>query len=69
MTDEYGVYKVVIRTRDEAIGKVALESARDLVMSAINDRPYDVAATVAAAEEILKKYFPDMELRVENPEN
>ena len=40
MTHERGVYKVVIRTRDEAIGKRALESARDLVMAAINDRRF-----------------------------
>ncbi|MGB3068133.1 MAG: cyanophycin synthetase [Ottowia sp.] len=53
MTDEYGVYKVVIRTRDELIGKTALESARDLVMAAINNRPYDVAATVARLTEMV----------------
>lgn len=48
MTPEHGVYKVVIRTDDELVGRRALEAARDLVMAAINDRPYDVAATVAA---------------------
>ena len=42
-----GVYKVVIRTRHGDIGREALEAARDLVMAAINDTPYDVAATVA----------------------
>jgi len=46
-TGEHGVYKVVIRTRDKAIGKLAVESARNLVMAAINDRPYDVAAVIA----------------------
>lgn len=55
MTDEYGVYKVVIRTREEAIGKLALESARDLVMAAINDRPYDVAATVARMTDMVDR--------------
>jgi len=45
-THAYGVYKVVIRTRHEAVGRAAMEAARDLVMAAIEDRPYDVAATV-----------------------
>ncbi|MCL1961608.1 MAG: cyanophycin synthetase [Desulfovibrionaceae bacterium] len=47
MTGERGVYKVVIRTRDEAVGRLAVESARDLVMAAINDRPFDVHAAIA----------------------
>ena len=46
-THERGVYKVVIRTLDEAVGKAALQAARDLVMAAINDRPFDVAALIA----------------------
>ena len=29
----------------------------------------EMAKNGSNAEEILKKYFPDMELRVENPEN
>lgn len=47
MTHEYGVYKVVIRTDDEQVGRRALVAARDLVMAAINDRPFDVAGTIA----------------------
>ncbi|HRK37550.1 MAG TPA: cyanophycin synthetase [Burkholderiaceae bacterium] len=42
-----GVYKVVIRTRQEEVGRDALHAARDLVMAAINDTPFDVAATVS----------------------
>jgi len=42
-----GVYKVVIRTREESVGRAALQSARDLVMAAIDDQPFDVAATVS----------------------
>ena len=42
-----GVYKVVIRTREESVGRAALQAARDLVMAAIDDQPFDVAATVA----------------------
>ncbi len=55
MTHERGVYKVVIRTRHEAIGKAAIEAARDLVMAAINDRPYDVAATIARLADMVDR--------------
>ena len=55
MTHERGVYKVVIRTRNEAIGKLALTSARDLVMAAINDKPYDVAATIARLTDMVDR--------------
>ena len=55
MTHERGVYKVVIRTRNEAIGKLALTSARDLVMAAINDKPYDVAATIAKLTDMVDR--------------
>lgn len=41
-----GVYKVVIRTRQEDVGRAALQAARDLVMAAIEDTPFDVSATV-----------------------
>ena len=55
MTHERGVYKVVIRTRDEAVGRTALESARDLVMAAINDRPYDIGATIAKLTDMVDR--------------
>jgi len=55
MTHEHGVYKVIIRTRNEAIGKLALESARDLVMAAINDRPYDVGAVIARLTDMVDR--------------
>ena len=55
MTHERGVYKVVIRTRDEAVGRTALESARDLVMAAINDTPYDIGATIAKLTDMVDR--------------
>ena len=55
MTHERGVYKVVIRTRDEAVGRAALESARDLVMAAINDTPYDIGATIAKLTDMIDR--------------
>lgn len=41
-----GVYKVVVRAWHEDVTRTALLAARDLVMAAIEDRPYDVAAAV-----------------------
>ena len=55
MTHERGVYKVVIRTRDEAVGRAALESARGLVMAAINDTPYDIGATIAKLTDMVDR--------------
>lgn len=42
-----GVYKVAFRTRQEEVGRAALSAARDLLLAAIHDTPYDVGATVA----------------------
>lgn len=45
-TSQRGIYKVVIRTRQEEVGQTSFTAARDLVMAAINDTPFDVKATV-----------------------
>jgi cyanophycin synthetase len=45
-TDQRGVYKVVVRSDQEQVGRQALLDARDLVMAAINDDGFDVAACV-----------------------
>jgi cyanophycin synthetase len=47
MTHVHGVYKLAFRTRQEQVGRAALETGRDLLMAAIDDRPYDVAGNVA----------------------
>ena len=41
-----GISKVVIRTRHEAVSRSALETARDLILAAIEDRPFDVKSEV-----------------------
>lgn len=46
-----GIYKVAFRTRQEQVGRAALAAARDLLMAAIDNKPYDVAATVAVLRE------------------
>ena len=50
-TSRRGVYKVVVRTPHESFGRAALFAARDLLMAAIDDRPFDVAGAVAALRE------------------
>ncbi|MFN3750802.1 MAG: cyanophycin synthetase [Thiobacillus sp.] len=41
-----GVYKVAVRTRHEEVGRACLYAARDLVMAAIEDQPFDLDGTV-----------------------
>ena len=55
-THERGVYKVVIRAPAEAVGRLALELARDLVMAAINDRPFDVPAAIARLQALGRQH-------------
>ena len=52
-TSERGVYKVAFRTRQEEVGRAALHSARDLLMAAIEDRPFDVAEAVGALRDMV----------------
>lgn len=46
-TSTRSIYKVAVRTREEEVGRACLEAGRDLVMAAIEDRPFDVDGTVA----------------------
>lgn len=52
-TSQHGVYKIAFRTRQEAVGRAALAAARDLVVAAINDTPYDLAATVVQLRDMV----------------
>lgn len=45
-TSVRGIYKVVVRSRDEKVSRAALDAGRDLVMAAIEDKPFDVSATI-----------------------
>jgi len=51
-TSRRGVYKVAVRTRNEAVGRACLQAARDLLMAAIEDRPFDVPGTVTRLHEL-----------------
>lgn len=51
-----GVYKVVIRARNKQVGLAAIEAARDLLMAAINDQPFDLDATVARLRDLVDEH-------------
>jgi cyanophycin synthetase len=53
-TSKRGVYKVAVRARHAEVSRAALVAARDLVMAAIEDRPYDVKSTVDHLRNILE---------------
>jgi cyanophycin synthetase len=54
-TSQRGVYKVVIRTREESVGRAALQAARDLVMAAIDNTPFDVPGTIARLRDMVDR--------------
>lgn len=51
-----GVYKVVVRAWHEAVTRAALFAARDLVMAAIEDRPFDVDTTVERLRDLVDEH-------------
>jgi len=51
-TSVRGVYKVVVRSRHEDVSRACLYAARDLVMAAIDDRPFDTPSTVARLRDL-----------------
>lgn len=52
-TSRRGIYKVVVRSRNEQVTRAALHAARDLILAAMQDKPFDVAATVAGLNEMV----------------
>ncbi len=52
-TRDTGIYKMAFRTRQEQVGRAALEAGRALLMAAIDDTPFDLAAQVAALKELV----------------
>ncbi|HZX32911.1 MAG TPA: cyanophycin synthetase, partial [Rhodocyclaceae bacterium] len=42
-----GVYKVIVRAWHEEVTRSALHAARELILAAMEDKPYDVQATIA----------------------
>jgi cyanophycin synthetase len=52
-TSQRGIYKVAVRSRNETVTLAALEAGRDLVMAAIRDEVFDVAATVTRLHDLV----------------
>ncbi len=52
-TGELGIYKMAFRTREEHVGLAALAAGRELLLAAIDDTPFDLAAHVAALKELV----------------
>ena len=55
-TRERGVYKVVVRARNEQVSRAALQAARDLLMAAIEDRPFDMDATLTHLRDLVDSH-------------
>ena len=55
-TSTRGVYKVVVRSRHAKVSRACMDAARDLVMAAIEDRPFDVPSTIAALRDLADSY-------------
>ena len=55
-TTQRGVYKVVVRARSEELSRAAMHAARELVMAAINDEPYDMSVTVEDLRDLAERH-------------
>jgi cyanophycin synthetase len=55
-TGATGIYKMAFRTRDEHVGRAALAAGRELLLAAIDDTPYDLAARVAILKELVDEH-------------
>jgi len=54
-TSRHGIYKVVVRSRQEQVTRECLLAGRDLVMAAINDTHFDVPGTIEKLRELADK--------------
>ncbi|MGZ8318151.1 MAG: cyanophycin synthetase [Telluria sp.] len=55
-TSKVGIYKMAFRTRQEDVGRAALAAGRDLLMAAIEDKPYDLAAAVEQLTDLVDRH-------------
>ncbi|ARP85930.1 cyanophycin synthetase [Bordetella genomosp. 9] len=55
-TAKRGVYKVIVRAWQEDVTRAALGEARDLVMAAMEDRPFDVEATISRLRRMVDRH-------------
>jgi len=57
-TAEEGVYKVVIEYEDEKLCRACMGTAFDMLMAAVHDRPFDVAAEVDKLRGLAREVLP-----------
>ncbi|MGB4812737.1 MAG: cyanophycin synthetase [Methylophilaceae bacterium] len=55
-TSVRGIYKVVVRSRSEKVSRAALNTGRDLVMAAIENRPFEVQAAITSLCDLVDRY-------------
>jgi len=56
-TSQRGVYKVVVSAYQDEIARTALHEARALLLAAIEDRPYDLDATLARLRRMVDRLW------------
>lgn len=54
---EPGVYRVVVSTYQEKVTHAALHAARDLIMAAIEDGPFDVQGAIDELHELVEQHY------------
>jgi len=52
-TSQRGVYKMAFRTREEQVGRAALDTARSLLLAAINDEAFDLEAALVPLRDMV----------------
>jgi len=55
-TGEHAIYKMAFRTRDETVGRAALDVAHRLMMAAINDEPFDLSGEVVRLTDMVDRH-------------
>ncbi len=56
-TSTNGVYKVAIRSRDEKTSRACLNTARELLLAAADDQPFELSTHLAALRELAESQF------------
>ena len=55
-TSERGVYKVVVISGNHVVSRAAILAARELVLSAMDDRPFDVKAAISELRDLVDEH-------------
>lgn len=51
-----GIYKVAVRTRDERVGRAAIAAGRELILAAVEDRPFDLGGKVEELRRLVDRH-------------